>query len=321
MSDDDGLEELISEEMLWDRIPEVEGEERASTYYELSARIYATTIIAKGILWSTKPSPQINLVTKTIDGSGEGPFISKIEGLSPSTIYFIRAYATNLSGTAYGDEISFTSAQGLYKIGAGVSDIDGNNYKTIIIGSQEWMSENLKTSRYNNGDSIPNIKDDLTWLNLTTGAFSYYGNDFSNNETYGKLYNFYTIVDSRGVCPTGWHVPTSNNNISALTNFLGSNPGGKLKQTGNIYWGTPNVGATNQSGFSALPGGYRWPNTIYSTAPFGYMGQVASFWSYAPTYSPLDITAPVLSLDQLNTQASIGFHGLNWGHSIRCIKN
>jgi len=136
-----------------------------------------------------------------------------------------------------------------------VTDIEGNVYLTIKIGDQLWMAENLKVSRYRNGDNIPNVPDTSEWVNLTTGAWVYYNNDSSNDETYGKLYNWYAVDDNRGLCPTGWHVP-SEEEWTTLTIFLiGRNVGGTMKST--TGWNSPNTGATNESGFSGLPGGNR----------------------------------------------------------------
>jgi uncharacterized protein (TIGR02145 family) len=155
-----------------------------------------------------------------------------------------------------------------------VTDIDGNIYGTVQIGNQVWMSENLKTSRYRNGGSITNVTDNTGWSNSTTGAWSYYNNDVSNNVIYGKLYNWYT---TRGdtLCPAGWGVPTDAE-WTTLTDYLGgqSVAGGKMKSTGTTYWNSPNASATNESGFSALPGGYR-----NSNGSFGIIRILAFFWS------------------------------------------
>jgi uncharacterized protein (TIGR02145 family) len=154
--------------------------------------------------------------------------------------------------------------------GSGVIDIDGNTYSTQIIGYQEWMNKNLKTTRYCNGDPIPNITNNAQWSGLTSGAWSYYNNSNSNNSIYGKLYNWYAAADSRNLCPCGWHVPTDAE-WTILTNYLGfeSIAGGKMKalgtlDAGNGYWISPNTGATNESNFTALPGGYRYPDGTFN---------------------------------------------------------
>ncbi len=156
-----------------------------------------------------------------------------------------------------------------------VEDIDGNIYSTVVIGTQEWMQQNLKTTRYQNGDVIPNITDNTTWANLTTGAYSVYNHDGSNDAVYGKLYNWYVVVDARNVCPTGWHVPTDAE-WTVLTDTLGgtSVAGAKMKEAGLVHWNTPNTEATNESGFSGLPGGER-----YYTGPFLDIGNYGYWWS------------------------------------------
>jgi uncharacterized protein (TIGR02145 family) len=156
-----------------------------------------------------------------------------------------------------------------------VTDIDGNGYGTVQIGNQVWMSENLKTSRYRNGGQIPNVTTDNTaWGILTTGAWSYYNNDVSNNAIYGKLYNWYTTLGDT-LCPTGWGVPTDAE-WTTLTTYLGgeSVAGGKMKTIGNAYWEGSNTGAINSSGFSVLPGGYRSSDGSFLNIRFS-----AFFWS------------------------------------------
>lgn len=139
-----------------------------------------------------------------------------------------------------------------------VTDIDGNKYATIQIGTQTWMAQNLNVSRYNDGTEIPNVTDNVTWEKLKTGAYCYYDNLSSNGAIYGKLYNWFTINDSRNICPVGWHVP-SDTEWKELTEYLGGEivAGGKMKSTGTQLWASPNKSATNESGFSGLPGGFR----------------------------------------------------------------
>ncbi|MCP4709985.1 MAG: hypothetical protein GY869_15280, partial [Planctomycetes bacterium] len=155
-------------------------------------------------------------------------------------------------------------------------EIDRYKYKTVKIGDQIWMAENLKVTRYRNGDVIPRITDNTTWGNLTTGAQCEYNNDLSFVDTYGRLYNWFALVDSRNISPAGWHVPTYAD-WQTLVDFLGGSSvaGGKMKEAGSAHWTSPNTGATNASGFCALPGGYR--GSIYN-GNFYYMGSYAFFW-------------------------------------------
>jgi uncharacterized protein (TIGR02145 family) len=152
-----------------------------------------------------------------------------------------------------------------------ISDIDGNSYATIRIGTQCWMQSNLKVSKYRDGYNIPNITDINQWSLTNTGAWCNYNNALGNGTTYGKLYNWYAVNNSRGLCPTGWHVP-SDQEWTTLENDLGSSAGGKLKST--TGWNSPNAGATNSSGFNALPGGYRGNNGGFDSV--GYNGY---WWS------------------------------------------
>ncbi|MFN5628176.1 MAG: fibrobacter succinogenes major paralogous domain-containing protein [Bacteroidota bacterium] len=154
-----------------------------------------------------------------------------------------------------------------------ITDQDGNVYKTIVIGTQEWMAENLKSSHYLNGDLIPWVTNEATWGALTTGAACWYNNDsITYNCPYGRLYNWYAVTDTRNVCPTGWHVP-SDAEWTTLINHIDTNAvggsnnntaGGKMKSTGTQYWPSPNTDATNESGFSGLPGGGRSSNGAFA---------------------------------------------------------
>lgn len=156
-----------------------------------------------------------------------------------------------------------------------VPDYDGNFYRTILIGDQCWMMDNLKVTHYRNGDPIPNLTDAGEWQVTGTGAFCEYNNDPANIDSYGRLYNFYAVMDSRNIAPEGWHVATDND-WQTLVDYLGSDAvaGGKLKVAGTTFWQSPNAGATNESGFTALPGGYR---DEYGS--FFAVGNQARFWT------------------------------------------
>ena len=155
----------------------------------------------------------------------------------------------------------------------GVVDIEGNFYETVKIGNQWWMAENLRVTYYQNGDEIPNITENQEWQSISYGAWAYYNNDSQFNTIYGKLYNWFVAGDSRNICPEGWHVP-SDQDLNILANHLGQNAGGKLKTTGFEYWNSPNFGATNETGFSALPSGGR-----NSNGTFRRMGERTYIWS------------------------------------------
>lgn len=157
-----------------------------------------------------------------------------------------------------------------------IRDIDGNVYHSVTIGTQTWMVENLKVTHYRNGDPIP-----YSSTELTNGAFCNYGNNDSIAAIYGRMYNYASVQDARNICPAGWHLPTEAE-WSALENVLGGNntAGGKLKETGDKHWASPNVAATNSSGFIGLPGGNN------GSGNFADLGNYAYFWGDpSSTYS------------------------------------
>ena len=263
------------------------------------------TVSARGLVYSTSTNPTLSNTVFPI-GSGTGIFSGTISGLSPITTYYIRAYATNSVGTAYGNEVYFTTLQT-------ITDIDGNTYNTVQIENQVWMSENLKTSRYRNGGSIPNVTNNTLWSNSTIGAWSYYNNDETNNAIYGKLYNWYTTLGDT-LCPSGWGVP-SDAEWTTLTDSLGgeSVAGGKMKSIGTAYWNSPNTDATNERGFSALPGGYRG-----SVGSFGRVRDYAFFWS-ATEYDVSNAWYRYLNSSFGNVFRSNFYKSV--GASVRCLRD
>jgi uncharacterized protein (TIGR02145 family) len=195
-----------------------------------------------------------------------------------------------------------------------VADIDGNVYQTIKIGNQWWTVENLKVTRYQNGDSIPNVTDGGEWGGLTTGAYCEYNNDINNVATYGRLYNWYAVSDSRNIAPTGWHVP-SDAEWQTLVNYLGGDAvaGGKMKEAGTTHWYSPNTGATNESGFSGLPGGYR-----YNVGTYNHVGYFAYFWSSTEFSSN---SAWYRHLYYLYSDVYRNYDNKHFGFSLRCIRD
>lgn len=269
-------------------------------------------ILTCGVCWSANHEPTID-DNKLLDESGNNSFTSNIIGLTTNTPYFIRAFATNSSGTGYGETISFNTQGGT--IGT-VNDIDGNLYHTIIIGTQVWLVENLKTSKYRDGSSIPYITDKLVWSELTSPGYCWYNNSTGYKNLYGGLYNYYTIVDSRKLCPSGWHVPTDDE-WTTLTTYQGGEfaAGGKLKETGTTHWMDPNSFATNESGFSALPGGCRDENS----GDFITEGTDGIFW----TSTEVNINnAWCRNIYFWRSQVyRYDSFGKGYGFSIRCIKD
>ncbi len=195
-----------------------------------------------------------------------------------------------------------------------VTDIDGNVYKTVKIGTQIWMAENLRVSRYRNGDKIQNVVDDQKWQDADNGAWCFYENEAKNNSIYGKLYNWFAVDDNRGLAPKGWHVP-SNEEWATLINYLGGEnvAGGKLKQTGTEYWNSPNEAATNSSGFSALPGGYR-----FTDGTFLSLGSNGNWWSSTernPSY------AWGRDMDYYLRNVNWNYNAKQYGFSMRCVRD
>lgn len=245
-------------------------------------------------------------------------FTSQLTALNGNTTYYVRAFARNSVGIGYGNVISFTTLAGTifnqsFNYGYLV-DQEGNNYQTIIIGSQEWMAENLRTTTYANGDPIPNETDGIQWQSLTTGAWVHYNNESQYENPYGNLYNWYTVVDPRNVCPTGWHVP-SDDEWTVLTDYLGGTAvaGGKMKSTGTQYWQSPNTAATNESGFSGLAGGQ-----LIDLGNFNRLGEYGYWWSSNESSTT---NAWCRAMSHTNGNAVRGGVPKMWGYSVRCIRD
>jgi len=264
-------------------------------------------ITARGVCWSTTANPTItNCFTK--DSIGVGSFTSSILKLISNTTYYVRAYATNSAGTAYGEQVSFKT------LNIKATDIEGNTYNTVTIGSQVWMTENLKTTKYNDGSSIPLITDDVQWINSSIGSYCWYNNDISTyKSTYGALYNWYTVNTGK-LAPIGWHIP-SQAEINTLTAYLGGSSvaATKLKEAGNTHWVSLRNDATNSSGFTALPGGYRSCESGY----FHNSGAWGVFWSSTEALTNggrymMEDTSKVINYSSDRKKC---------GFSVRCIKD
>jgi uncharacterized protein (TIGR02145 family) len=267
---------------------------------------------------------------------GSKIFIAKESGLfniqtCAQGEYVIRGYDTSNADSIKASEFD-TVQVGLQGIEAGalqaclnifgtVTDINGNNYPTVLIGNQWWMAENLRTATYANGEPIPNVPGS-GFCSLTSGAWCHNYNYSALDSVYGKLYNWYTTVDPRGLCPSGWHVPTEDDWDSLLV-FLdpsydpsisgATTPvGGKMKSIEG--YGINNIGATNESGFSGLPGGSRSTNNC----AFMFVGASGSFWSStsAGTYA----ISLSLSANSVNTSTGLAPNKF-LGYSVRCLKD
>ncbi len=286
-----------------------------------------SSIVLRGICYSTSPNPNMGN-QRTEDGSGTGSFNTVLRGLTSSTMYYARSYAKNSNGVVvYGNEVSFTTSASLPGIRCPgtptVTDIDGNIYNTVQIGGQCWTQSNLKVSKYRNGDNIPTGLTNSAWQNTTSGACAIYDNNSVNDGLYGKLYNHYAVTDSRGLCPTGWHV-SEDVEWTTLENYLGGSglAGAALKSTATQPtpggWNPPNTGATNSTGFTALPGGIRRYNLGFvAMHSQGYwwtssVGSGSDAWLRAMYYD---------AGDHVGRGNLSGGHSRSDGFSVRCLKD
>ncbi len=272
-------------------------------------------VTGRGVAYGTTAGPT-TAGTITSDGTGMGIFSSQLSGLTGSTQYYVRAYATNAVGTTYGSEVTFATTFFGPQACPGnpiMTDVDGNNYNTVQIGTQCWTQSNLKVSKYRNGAAIPTGLTNSTWASTTAGAYAVYNNDPANDGLYGKLYNYHTVTDSRGLCPTGWHVPTDGDWTNLATTLGGLSVAGvALKSTASQPtpggWIAPNTGANNSSGFTAMPGGYRITGGLFYS--LGYTG---AWWS-----SSLSGSVKYRYLSN-NSGAMSSNYSSSEGYSVRCL--
>lgn len=272
-----------------------------------------SNVTEKGVCWSTSPAPSVS-DNKLKDESPDAVFTINITGLNEKTTYYVRAYAINAAGTSYGNEVSFSTP---CDCPSTVTDINGNVYNTVLIGNQCWMAENLKVSKYNNGDNIETTSSatlDLT--NVSSPKYQWgYNGSISDASTYGRLYTWFTATDSRKIAPAGWHIPTDTE-WDELINHLGgaSVAGGKMKSTGTL-WVLPNYGANNSSGFGALPSGNRNLN-----GQFYDKGYHAAWWSATPNPSNDNGNYRMIHKDE--AQIRSWYYGdKKAGFAVRCIKD
>lgn len=266
-----------------------------------------TAITACGVCWSTSKNPTLADSSKSCSVDSI-EFESTIIGLHLGTTYYARAYATNHLGTAYGNQITFKTL-------LGVTDIDGNIYHSVSIGTQIWMVENLKTTKYRDGTSIPNVTSDLQWSGCTTGAYCNYNNNVNNVKVYGRLYNWYAVNNSKNLAPTGWHVPTYED-WNIMIKFLGDYEiaGEKIKEAGTTHWKSSNANTTNSTGFTALPAGRRG----FYFDGFEDLGSIGYWWTTMenPDYG----FALNLSISEYGSISS-NFDFESYGLSVRCVKD
>ena len=293
-------------------------------------------ILEHGICWSEAENPDMQCALTTLGPpTSTGEFSATLSGLSASTTYYFRAFARMNTLTEYSDEKAFTTRPAAEDM---VMDVEGNIYKTVKIGEQTWMADNLKSTMYADKTPIPYVEDNMEWFDFTRESlgFCWYENVLTHGYAYGGLYTWAaatrafdgiaTIEEGvQGVCPDGWHLPSdgewkqlemhlgmSKDEVDAIK-WRGLDQGGKLKQEGNVYWEAPNTGAIDEVGFSALPGGYR-----HGSAEFEEESQTTRFWTSTTNgygyawYRGLDYDTAAVNRD---------YTGVYSGHAVRCMKD
>ena len=293
-------------------------------------------IEGRGLVWGTLQNPSIDdHEGMTNDGRGSGEFISTMSGLASETTYYVRAYATNSAGTAYGNQEHFTTTPFDPDEGT-VTDAEGNTYRTVVIGDQVWMAENLRTGFYRNGNPIEFPNDDNNaWLSNTAGSYAWYDNDISNKNRYGALYNWHAVNNPNGLCPPGWRVP-ADEDWDKLVNYLvdhyeevtTENIAGKLKSCRQVNsplggdcdteshprWDhhTSHYGS-DDFGFSALPSGFRFSDGRYSN-----IGTYAGWWT-----STRRVSNYAWSREMYHFSSQLGRYSdyAPNGFSVRCMQD
>ena len=310
-------------------------------------------VLARGVCWNITGNPTI-LDSCTVDSFGIGLYASMINGLVPNITYYVRSYATSIWGTAYGNELQFTTLPDtayIFSCGDPIMDIDSNGYNTVLIGGQCWLKENLKVTHYENGTALPHVPNISDWNNfgVSDPAYCFYDNDTVHNaSTFGALYTWAALMNGtlssntvpsgiQGICPTGWHVPSDEewkilegfvdsqfdypDSEWNLNNFRGYDAGKKLKSTSK--WGLQdviglysNIGhGTDNYGFSALPGGYRLDNSF--TNGFYDNGTKGIWWSTTSLDAYSSYNRSVTSSDLISRSSSLKGAGL----SVRCLRD
>ena len=286
-------------------------------------------VIARGVCWSTKKKP----TTKdnyTSNGSGTGSYESELTGLSIGPTYYIRAYATTEKGTAYGNEITYANLTGI--VGS-VDDIDGNTYKTIGIGSQVWMGENLRVTRYRSGYNLSQPgNNNYLWTAITTGVFAWFDNDDSWKNVYGALYDWIAVSDTAGICPEGWHVP-GEEEWEQLLIYIGGEKntagmllkscrqidsplGGECNTSEHPRWDSNNTHhGTDEYSFDALPGGFRLYDGFFPT----FLGSNSQWWT--STESSTENHSIARGLSYQSSALFSDKYDKKFGFSVRCVKD
>ena len=273
-------------------------------------------MIALAITTTTNAQVGIGVSTANINPSAQLDVSSTKKGFLPPRMTTSQRDSINTPATGLvifnttTNSLEYKSSTSWVSLTTTTSNTAAVFLPSIVIGTQQWMGNNLDVTNYRNGDPIQYVTDATEWAGLTTGAWCYYNNDPANGNLYGKLYNWYAVNDSRGLAPMGWHVPTDAE-WSTLTSILGGGyiAGGRMKLAGTTWWTTPNTGATNSSGFTGLPGGYRnYDGTFYNIGVQGYLWSFSSNrWCHLLNYS--------------NSFLYKAFRDREEGFSVRCIRD
>jgi len=293
------------------------------------------SILSNGFCWGVNPDPSLKDNSIVVpDGSRSISIDVPVTSLGARTTYFVRCYATYEGGTVYGKGVFFeTTAFGpityngtVYVQGSAIFDSEGNQYHFQQIGTQVWMSDNLKSTKYSDGSAIPKITDTTAWRNLTTGAYDDYNNAPNNTPTLGLLYNWEAVNNPANICPAGWHVPTDDEwktlEVSQgmassyygtdATGWRGTDQGGKLKEVGSSHW-TSNLYATNASNFTAIPGGYRDSNGEFEEG-----GSSANYWTASQNDAS---SAWSRTLGSSQNKVNRSAVNMKRGYCVRCVKD
>ncbi len=259
-------------------------------------------IIKMGMCCSLDSVPDLN-DTEFIQEEDDSTFVFNLTDLIPVTTYFTTSFAVTEEDTSYGEIRQFTT------LGGFVYDVENNRYEIVKIGDQFWLSKNLRVTKYNDNTPIERIDDASTWVETTTPAYCVYDNSPTLDAVYGNLYNWYAI-DAGNLCPDGWHIATDED-WSTLDSYLGDDAALKMKDT-EADW-TDIEGATNESNFSALPGGYRGINGVYSG-----LGRDAAWWSTAESGENY---AWLREMSSTSSGMARNSYTKNRGNSVRCVKD
>lgn len=295
---------------------------------------FGSPVKARGVCWSTGLTPTI-ADNKTNDGAGAGSFTSSVTGLAANTTYYVRAYATNSNGTGYGSTMSFTT----YEANTFIDNRDGSAYRFVAIGSQVWMAENLRYLPYVVETGTQSVTFPYYYVYGYSGTVANDAKATANYKRYGVLYNWAAVMhgegassanpsEVQGICPDGWHLP-SDNEWKTLEMYLGmsqaqanafddrgTDEGGKLKEAGVVHWKAPNTGATNSSGFTALPGGVLSTDSIFIS-----VGEIGSWWSTTQGSGAANFMASYRALSFWNSQVNRDFAVKKIGLSVRCVRD